>query len=471
MTAQKAPLATPRQAVPRLAPVGARRDLSAVHLLGLVLLHAVLGLLIRDAPGLATFHAWAAVMVALFLASRGQTATRALGAVSYVVGSEVLWRTAGARFFYEGPKYVLVAALGILYLRRLRHTRLAWLPLAYLALLVPGALLTFLHLGFASREPLSFNLSGPLSLGVAVLFFTKVTAEWRELRGLLLCVVVPLVSVAALAARGIAGLESSDFGTESNALASGGFGPNQVSVAMGFGALACLVIVLREPRAGLRLMVAVVGMWLVGQSLLTFSRGGALSAMTAGAALLLFELGRRGGRARAIVALALGVLLGSVIFAQLDSFTGGSLAARFSDTTTTGRAEIAERELTLFERNKVLGVGAGRAQELAGRTVHTEFVRLLAEHGILGGLAVGLLGLMIAMALARSRTSASAGALVVAFGTFSLVTMSHAAMRLSVVSLSFGLAMLQLRAAGAPVRGRHGAAHPGSESLPDARRT
>ena len=64
---------------------------------------------------------------------------------------------------------------------------------------------------------------------------------------------------------------------------------------------------------------------------------------------------------------------------------------------TTGREDIARADLEVWFDNPVLGVGPGVAKEYRAATfgraaaAHTEFTRLLAEHGILGLVALIIL--------------------------------------------------------------------------------
>src|SRR5690606_38226942 len=103
--------------------------------------------------------------------------------------------------------------------------------------------------------------------------------------------------------------------------------------------------------------------------------------------------------ARVLVGLVVVALVGIVLFARLDEFTGGALGSRFRDTDPTGRDELAQEDVEVWLDHPVMGVGPGRAyayRDVAGpleeAAAHTEFTRLLAEHGVLGLLAIATLG-------------------------------------------------------------------------------
>ena len=71
-----------------------------------------------------------------------------------------------------------------------------------------------------------------------------------------------------------------------------------------------------------------------------------------------------------------------------------SLTERFRDLDTTGRLGAATTDLQVFSENPILGVGVGRSIEFhdtiegISLAAHTEYTRLLAEHGLFGLLAI-----------------------------------------------------------------------------------
>jgi len=82
------------------------------------------------------------------------------------------------------------------------------------------------------------------------------------------------------------------------------------------------------------------------------------------------------------------------LYPQLNDLTAGNLALRFSDTDLTGRDKIAQASWRVFLEHPLTGVGIGLAPDyiapLYGRraAAHTEFARLLAEHGLMGVLSL-----------------------------------------------------------------------------------
>jgi O-antigen ligase len=142
-----------------------------------------------------------------------------------------------------------------------------------------------------------------------------------------------------------------------------------------------------------------------------------------------------------------------LIIPRLDQFTGGAITERFTDTGTTGRYEIVMKDLKLWQENFLLGVGPGRSSSLRdqqtglsgitargsdGAATHTEYSRLLAEHGFLGLLALLLLFAMFLGNFMGAKTSLAKG-LTLAFMLWALAQMSHQGMRLAAISYFFAL--------------------------------
>ena len=71
------------------------------------------------------------------------------------------------------------------------------------------------------------------------------------------------------------------FQNSSNFATSGGFGPNQVSTALGMGFVVAvlLLVSVKELPAVVRATLLIITLWLFIQTILTFSRGGITVAM------------------------------------------------------------------------------------------------------------------------------------------------------------------------------------------------
>jgi hypothetical protein len=408
--------------------------------------HVPLAILMSTSSRLATLHTFVTIIGALWLSMSSKKLEWVAYAAAYITGAEVLWRMTGAQSFWETGKYG-VAAIFIVAMVRHWRVKPSIFPVLYFLLLLPSTFLTFHNLPLdESRRELSFNLSGPFALMVAGAFFSQLSLSRENLLRIFIALIGPIIGVAAIAFFGIATAEEIVFTAESSHAASGGFGPNQVSSILGLGALASFLILL-DKDVGLRLKILCGGvmLFLAAQGALTFSRGGLYNV--AGAIILTSFFLLKDSRTR--IQFVLAILLVSavayfIIFPRLDSFTEGALSARFEDTSTSGREELARADLEIWFDNFIFGVGPGVATEHRSEVshtgiAHTEFTRLLAEHGLYGLVALFVIVGTAARSLFKART-ARERALIVAIAGWSSLYMLNAAMRLVAPSIMFGLA-------------------------------
>jgi O-Antigen ligase len=371
---------------------------------------------------------------------------------AYVVGSEVLWRMLTDALPWESGKYGLVALFGATLLNRDGLKGMV-VPALCFGLLVPSAFLTIRDFDpMLARGMLSFNLSGPLALAICAQFFSRLELSPARTLRLFLALVAPVVGIGALVLSNIVTAEHIQFTFESNFATSGGFGPNQVSLALGLGALASLWCVL-ERGIGWLMRVVLFGImvWLLTQSALTFSRGGLLGALISGSVALIFLLKNPETRKKLIVVVPLLVALGYyVIWPSLVQFTGGNLEARYEDTGLTHRDELGKEDLDLWAESPLLGVGPGQSpfHHLNGVAAHTEFTRLLAEHGLFGAFFIVLLLGRGIRNVIRGESAREKGLVASAF-SWSMLFMVNSAMRTVAPSFMYGLSFNIFRPASA----------------------
>ena len=409
----------------------------------LLVLHTALGLVLNSTPILSTLHALCALMVGVFMIIRTPVPQGIIVIVAYITGSEVLWRMTDAHVFWEYGKY---ATGTILLLTMVRHrlVRLPVLPTVYFFLLIPSMIFPLQQLPFEqARQQISFNLSGPFSLAVAVWFFSQVRLSVSDLLKAMEAALLPLVSIAVLALYTTLTAEQLTFTTESNVITSGGFGPNQVSAVLGLGAFLAFVYIMLDGRY--RLQAQSLMVVFLAQAALTFSRTGVYLAACSIAAVVVFAWRTRGPRQRAFLSLtAAGLVAALVLYPALDAFTGGALTARFTDTNPTGRDKILQADISIWWNHFLFGVGPGmakpyRAEYFRAASAHTEFSRLLAEHGVLGVLA--FLSLMVlGLHAFLSARGPVARAVVSGLLAWALLFQLVSAMRLVAPSVVLGLA-------------------------------
>lgn len=416
----------------------------AILLMAFVIGHIVIALAMKQNSTIATLHALAVFSVGLLVVIASPRPEYCALVVGYIAGSEVLWRMCGANIFWESGKYGASMLLVVSILRSGNFSGTI-LPLAYFAFLLPSTLLLLVTKDLnAVREDVSFNLSGPLSMAICMFYFSRLQTSTLTLRILLIAIVGPIVGIAAIAAHGILTASSIKFMTQSNYASSGGFGPVQVSSILGWGGLIALLFSFSKQYfdASKTIMLCLL-VWLLAQSALTFSRGGLYAFAGAAIVGMLFLASDPRGRMKImVVAVVVAGIAQFLVIPQLDMMTGGAIAKRFSNTSTTGRDAIVESELGIWIDNPILGVGPGQAvYQHSSHISHTEFTRLLAEHGVFGLLALGTLG-AIAIKAVRSQKTSFGRTVAASLVTWSGLFMASDGMRFVAVSLAVGVALM-----------------------------
>ena len=450
----------PYQSVAPSVPVRARPAGSAWaelskrdrYLLLFLALHVPLAMALQGFSDVPRLHALAVVGIGLWWATLGRRPMLAVSTAAYIAGAEVLWRMTGTGLFWEFGKYSASLILLLVFFRLSSHRTTSWVALLYLGLLAPSAVLTVQELGLPlARDAISFNLSGPLSLAVAVLAFSSMRAVAVDLELVVFSLLAPTVGVLAICSYSTLTTSSISFYAESNYVTSGGFGPNQVSAVLGLGALLSLLVALERSRPWLRWLFLGLTLTFLVQGVLTFSRGGVINAIICMGFVLVHLVRQPRVRLTVLVVLVVFTFLGTtVILPRLNDWTGGALRERYTSTATGLRQTLAEEEIELWKEHPILGVGPGMSKyyrtDMVGFEVasHTEFTRLLSEHGFFGLLALLVLVGIVAAAYFRA-PSALEKAWVSALSGWAFIEMSHSAMRIAAISILFGLANVQWR--------------------------
>ena len=423
--------------------------------------HMPMALMIPKYSSQLVWHSRLALAVGVILALTTRRFERVACAAAYITGAEVYWRMRRADIPWEFGKYAVILILAIAVVR-MGGVRRAGLPALFFLLLLPSAALTMMIPdAVEARGMLSFNLSGPLALAISAIFFSLIRFSTRDMRWIYVSLIAPIFAIGVVAAEKLRSSEVEAFGKSSSWIGSGGFGPNQVSAALGLGIVAavlCLMI-----GVGHVIGTAAFGVLILfffRQCVITFSRGGLYLAVGGVAAAAFYLAREKRQRLRLVGAVAVLVpILLFVVWPRLESLTSGAIGERFGNVSTTGRDLLVIADLTTWMENPILGVGPGMATEnrlklyLAAAS-HTEYTRLLAEHGLLGLGALFVLGL-IAYRIVRAPSTRLGKALGAAMLAYSLLSMAVDGMRLAAAGFTFGLGGAKLidarrRAAAAP---------------------
>jgi O-Antigen ligase len=410
-------------------------------------LHALIGFSGRESEPFSTAYDIVTIVAAVLVVLRASKLEYVAAAVGYVTSAEVFWRmTSGTIIWPATGKFALSGLLALAMVRLFPGWRRVVLAVLYLALFLPGVVLAFRHYGvWESRDPITFNLMGPVALAVCVVFFSQARLRLPSFRLILWAIVPPIVAIATNVLIGTISAGSIRFTGESSFATSGGFRPTYVSAALSFGVLACFLLAVNERNSRLRVIVVCLGVWFLGQALLTFARGGVISLVVAVLCFLVAMARplRRVGRV-IILLLVVGAVVAGGVFLLVNSISGGKLSARYGKDVT-GRDEILLNDLEQFRAHPFVGVGVGvardeRSPELEDKVSHTEYSRLLAEQGLFGIVALAALVTIVVVTFRRAQPGLPR-ALFAAFAAWSLVEMAHSATRIALISYSFGLAV------------------------------
>lgn len=432
-----------------IAPLRQKHNFNLPLLISL--LHIPLGLLLYRSSALAFIHPAAVFLFGLRCALKSEEKLERVAFIAaYIIGAEVLWRMAQAPIWWESGKYA-AALIMITALVRRGLWKIPVLPLFYFVFLLPSCLLTVAEKSLGdAKDTISFNLSGPFLLLISCWFFSNLTLNHPQIRKLLLYMIVPLLSVAITTVFYTVSTPEIQFNGESNFATSGGFGPNQVSAMLGLGVFLCVTcFLLFRNTLDYTVYFGALAVLFAAQSVLTFSRGGMYNAIGAVLMVVLFQLRNLNEnikRLLPILGIALIFLL--VVFPFLNNFTGGALQDRFEDSDPTKRSDIVLADLRIFAENPILGVGLGNAYSERAKFLndekaasHTEFARLVAEHGTFGILALCALILMIIYNLTKQEANFGK-ALAAGFVAWSVLFMLNAGMRLAAPSFVWGMSFM-----------------------------
>jgi O-antigen ligase len=405
----------------------------------------------KSSPVVGLIHGIITLAVGVGISVFSGRLDRIVVAASYVVGADVLWRMTETPLPWEFSKYAATVILGF-GLVRMRAYRIPRPALLYFLLLVPAVIPTW---QLFNRETAigrySMWLSGPLALSVALCFFENCALSAKEIHRALLALCAPIVSIATIATYGTF-TENIVFGTQSLHAASGGFGPNQVSGSLGVGALLLGLYLIRQPmELGRRLILGCLIVAFLGQAALTLSRTGIYTAVLAFIGPMFLLAGDARTMRRVVVGVVVFAAIGAVVvYPFLDSYSGGALSARYEEKGMTGREDLMMIDLEIWLDNPVYGVGVGISQFhhpiQDGQYIisHNELMRMLAEHGTLGLIALLLLFGLVASRILAPNTNADR-ALVLAVATWSVLFLFANGMRIAPAPYLLAMATTRFR--------------------------
>ena len=380
-----------------------KTNITYISLIGL---HVAIGLLIYLNETLAKVYFFAALAYFLYriiAVSESNKTFEILRACAYFVGAEVLLRMTKGSISYEAGKYIviLLVLFGMLYKS---ISGRAYPYFIYLMFLLPSIFVASTTLSFDAnfRTNIAFVLSGPVCLGLAALFCYDKKVSFEQMSQILLFMALPIIAHAIYIFFYVPDLRDVLSNTASNRAASGGWGANQVSAILGLGIFIMVVrLFTKSPTTGLKILNTLIVMMLSFRAIVTFSRGGVLTAIVTIAVFLFYYYGKVSSRKKNELISIFALFIISITITWFISInqTDGLINLRYENKDhlgrekadlSTGRGELFEDELEGFIASPFFGIGSSRAKDQRievdgqGVTSHSEVSRTLAEHGIFG---------------------------------------------------------------------------------------
>lgn len=379
-------------------------------------------------------------------------------AAAYMTGIEVFARMTGGAISYDFAKYSVMGFLVIgMFYRGFKTS--SWPYVIYLTFLVPGILFSAINLNYETNlvKALAGNLTGPICLGIAALYCYNRKISSERLQHVLLALLFPVVTTAVYLYLYTPSIKDVVVGTQSNFETSGGFGPNQVATILGLGMFILFVRLLQYRNLLLNIIDIILLALVSYRAIVTFSRGGVITAGICAVAFFgIYYWYSRGSTRVAIVPKILLITLAVVLAWGYSSLsTGGLIDKRYANQDalgreksdlTSGRMELLNSELEAFYSFPITGIGVGKIKEYRLETIgkgyatHNEVSRLLSEHGLFG--LFSLIILLFKPLLNRFRDRSNL--FLFSFVIFWFLTINHSSMRLAAPAFIYGLALLTI---------------------------
>jgi len=388
----------------------------------------------------------------------GNKKDEVLLAAAYITGFEVFSRMTGGAFTYEFAKYsvILFLVIGMFY-RGFRKK--SWPFILYLFLLVPGILFSAINLDYGTDifNAISFNLSGPICIGIAALYCYERKMPQKRIEEILGAALLPIISMTAYLYIYTPNIRDVLTGTQSNFEASGGFGPNQVATVLGLGMFILFTRLFLVKNRFANLMDLILLVFVSYRGIVTFSRGGIITAaICAIVFFVVFFMKSKLSRKAILIPKIATIIVAILATWAFTSFSTSGLidkryanqdaAGREKQDLTTGRAELINTELEAFYNFPLTGVGVGKIREYrleqTGRlsASHNELSRILSEHGIFGFFA--LLVLFFTPLVFRIKNKNNL--YLFSFFIFWFLTINHSSMRIVAPAFIYGLTLISI---------------------------
>ncbi len=372
---------------------------------------------------------------------------------SYLISFEILDRMAKTSPFipYELSKYLLVV-MGLMGISQYGFRSIKGL----LMLLLVTPAIFYDDSGRREYFDIINYYLGPVAVALGIGFANQLKINENQLNQILKLIWLGCLASLTYTIIKTPDFEEISFSLKANFETTGGHSSNQVSTVLGLGMfLSFYSIFKRLNFSGLRAFDFVVFTGFVFQGLLSFSRGGMMVGALAILFLFLFTTIYSGNGKKLFLTGILAVFILYGIFEFANDVTGGNLLLRYkgetqgtllgskeltADQFVTGRIGIFEKDVNLWLKNPIFGVGCGSSRymrdlEKDGVAAHVELSRLLADHGLLGLLFALLFFIFIPLESWKRNSNYEYRFFLIIILVFAIATTFHAAMRTYVTPL------------------------------------
>lgn len=429
--------------------------------IAILMIHFIIGVMVYFVKLFSPLYVLVMVAIGFFIVFKSKNKNNeVLYFMSYLVGAEVFLRMTDGNPNHEFTKYCLIilSCIGI-YFKGFNPKSIIFF--VFILFLLPGIFIAVETLSLSNQEirkTIAFNISGELSLAFAAMYCYGNKVSIKNLMNILLFAGLPLVCLLAYLTLYTPNLKEVLTGTGSNFETSGGFGPNQVATVLGLGMFVFFCRLLFSSKSlSLQLINAFLVLFCAYRGLLTFSRGGVITAIIMIVLLVIvtFRYLNTNSRKKLIVFMILAVVSSLITWGYTEYKTFGLMSKRYMNQDARGRVKtskfsgreaIAEHEIKEFITHPFWGIGVGRGADkrtaIFGSVItsHNEITRMLAEHGVFGIFDLAILFLLPVINFFRNRQNLFG----LCFVLFWLLTINHAAMRTAAPAFIYALSLLAI---------------------------
>lgn len=427
----------------------------------LVILHIIIGAFLSNKI-VALIYGQSAILIGLLIIIFSKNKNNEVLKWSmYIVGLEVLMRMTSGFVFSELGKYVIILFILIGFAVEHKKQPLFTPYIIYILLLLISIVFMPQYYDVNKiRQEIAFNLSGPVLLGLASLFYYNRKINFSSLLNAFRLSIYPIISMLAYLFFNTPSLQEVIFKSAANFDLTAGFGPNQVATILGFGIFVLTIFfLLKKNVSGFLILDILILLYTIYRGLLTFSRGGILAALI-GVFVFFFYYVRSNKKSFRLLikSIIFFLVVGITVFFYVSNSTNNILEYRYTGKNTfgeekedklSGRLGYFDLELQAFMEHPFFGVGPGGSKYY--RSLHTdryigsshnEFSRLLSEHGLIGVFSIILLFTIPILKIHKKTFKEKA--FLYSFFLLWFLTINHSAMRIAFPAFIYALTLINI---------------------------